>query len=84
MPEAIGFARKGLAAVADLPSRAITANLYYNLGVALEHAGLGRAAIEAFGDSADVDELIGRSEEAELARQRITLLQNHVSYETRK
>lgn len=72
---AIEYARRGLDAVADLPPRAVTSNLYYNLGVALEHAHELESAIEAFEDSAEIDDLIGRNAEAVLARERIRILQ---------
>ncbi len=72
--EAVSLAKRGIDAVADLPSSAVTANLYYNLGIALERSGELAAAIEAFGDSAEIDDLIGRFGEATLTRQRVALL----------
>ena len=77
--EAVSFARQGLDVVADLPPRAVTANLYYNLGIALERKREFVAAIEAFEDSAEIDELIGRHGEASLTRQRVNMLQGAVS-----
>jgi tetratricopeptide (TPR) repeat protein len=74
LPEAIFFARQGLSVIADLPYRAVTSNLYYNLGTALEAEGDFDAAIQAFDDSADVDERIGRNHEAGESRQRIRIL----------
>ncbi|MHC4079741.1 MAG: tetratricopeptide repeat protein [Planctomycetota bacterium] len=79
LPEAIFFARQGLSVIADLPYRAVTSNLYYNLGTALEAEGDFDAAIQAFDDSADVDELIGRGEDAVQSRQRIRLLRKFIS-----
>jgi tetratricopeptide (TPR) repeat protein len=77
--DAIFFARQGLNAITDLPYRAVTSNLYYNLGVALEANEDLEAAIQAYDDSADVDELIGRAREAAESRQRITILQRAIS-----
>lgn len=74
LPDAIFFARQGLSVIADLPYRAVTSNLYFNLGAALEAEGDFGAAIQAFDDAADIDERIGRSEEAWQARQRIGIL----------
>ncbi|MHC4216983.1 MAG: hypothetical protein ACYSU7_00870 [Planctomycetota bacterium] len=76
--DAIFFARKGLGVVADLPARAVTSNLYYNLGTALEAGGDFEAAIQAFDDSADIDESIGRGPEAAQSRERISSLQKHI------
>ncbi len=75
LTEAVSMAKRGIDVVADLPSSAVTANLYYNLGIALERSGDLAEAIEAFGDSAEIDDLIGRHGEASLTRQRVTLLQ---------
>ncbi len=74
LAEAVSLANRGIDVVADLPSSAVTANLYYNLGIALERSGELAAAIEAFGDSAEIDDLIGRYGEATLTRQRVALL----------
>ncbi len=74
LPEAIAWARKGIEAVADLPSCAVTANLYYNLGVALDAAGDVHAAIHAFQDAAEIDELLERPDDAAQSQQRITEL----------
>ncbi len=52
----------------------MTANLYYNLGVAAERRSDLDTALEAFGDSAEIDDLIGRHDEATLTRQRVSLL----------
>lgn len=79
LSDAIFFARQGLSVIADLPYRAVTSNLYYNLGTALEVEGDFDAAIQAFDDSADVDELIGRGQEAMQSRQRIGILQRLIS-----
>ncbi len=79
LSDAIFFARQGLGVIADLPYRAVTSNLYYNLGTALEVEGDFDAAIQAFDDSADVDELIGRGQEAVHSRQRIRILQKLIS-----
>ena len=57
-----------------LPAQAVTANLYYNLGVALEHAAEIDAAMEAFEDSAEIDDFLGRAAEADLSRERIKIL----------
>ena len=75
LPDAIFFARQGLSVIADLPYRAVTSNLYYNLGTALEAQGDFDAAIQAFDDSADVDELIGKGQDAVQSRHRIRILQ---------
>ena len=77
--DAIFFARQGLNAITDLPYRAVTSNLYYNLGTALEAGGDFEAAIQAFDDSADIDERIGRAQEAAQSRQRIGILQRLIS-----
>jgi tetratricopeptide (TPR) repeat protein len=77
--DAIYFARKGLSVIADLPPRAVTSNLYYNLATALETGGDFEAAIQAFDDSADIDESIGRHQDAVQSRERIRLLQRDVS-----
>jgi tetratricopeptide (TPR) repeat protein len=74
--EAMELARGGIEVVADVPPRAVTANLYYNLGVAAERGGRLAAAVEAFGDSAEIDDLIGRHGEATLTRQRVSLLKD--------
>ncbi len=74
LAEAVSLAKRGIEAVTDLPSSAVTANLYYNLGIALERSGALAAAIEAFDDSAEIDDLIGRYGEATLTRQRVALL----------
>ena len=74
LAEAVSLAKRGIDVVADLPSSAVTANLYYNLGIALERSGELAAAIEAFGDSAEIDDLIGRYGEATLTRQRVAML----------
>ena len=76
LEEAMRLARQGIEAVADLPPAAVTANLYYNLGVAAEHHGDLDTALEAYGDSAEIDDLIGRHDEATLTRQRVSLLQD--------
>jgi tetratricopeptide (TPR) repeat protein len=76
LKEAMKLARQGIEAIADLPPAAVTANLYYNLGVAAERYGDRTTAVEAFGDSAEIDDLIGRHDEATLTRQRVSLLQN--------
>ncbi len=57
--DAVRFATKGLDAVADLPPQAVTANLYYNLGVALEVRGEFGAAAEAFAAADEIDEALG-------------------------
>ena len=80
-PDAIFFARQGLSVIADLPFRAVTSNLYYNLGTALEAEGDFDAAIQAFDDSADVDELIGRDQDALQSRHRIRILQTLIAPE---
>jgi hypothetical protein len=67
---AVDGAQRGLDVVADLPSQAITANLYYNLAIAQEIRGDVEAAAAAFRDSAEIDELIGRPGPAEDARRR--------------
>jgi len=72
--EAAVLARRGLEVVADLPPRAVTANLYYNLGIAFESDGDVPGAIEAFGDAADIEEHIGRTDEAAQAREHIRVL----------
>ncbi len=72
--EAASIARRGIEAVADLPPRAVTANLYYNLGVALETSGDVPGAIEAFEDAAEVEDFIGRDEEAAQSREHIRVL----------
>jgi tetratricopeptide (TPR) repeat protein len=77
--DAIYFARRGLSAVEDLPVRAVTSNLYYNLATALEAEGDFEAAMRAFDDSAEIDQMIGRHVEASESRQRIALLQRHIS-----
>ncbi len=74
LDDAEGFARRGLDSVSDLPPRAVTANLYYNLGVALDARGDVGRAIEAFEDAADVDQSIGRESEATQARKSADLL----------
>ena len=74
LDEAMRLARQGIEAIADLPSAAVTANLYYNLGVAAERRSDLDTALEAFGDSAEIDDLIGRHDEATLTRQRMSLL----------
>jgi tetratricopeptide (TPR) repeat protein len=76
LQDAMKLARQGIEAIADLPPAAVTANLYYNLGVAAELNGDRNTAVEAFGDSAEIDDLIGRHDEATLTRQRLSLLQN--------
>jgi tetratricopeptide (TPR) repeat protein len=76
LQDAMKLARQGIEAIADLPPAAVTANLYYNLGVAAERHGDRNTAVEAFGDSAEIDDLIGRHDEATLTRQRLSLLQN--------
>ncbi len=77
--DAVEFARKGLDSVSDLPPRAVTANLYYNLGVALDARGDVGAAIAAFEDSADVDDSIGRESEAAQARSSADLLRRRAA-----
>jgi len=72
--EAVSLARKGLDAVADLPPIAVTANLYYNMGIAIERTGDFVAAIEAFDDSAEIDDFLGRHDEASLTRQRVNII----------
>ena len=74
LPEAVDLARRGLNVVADLPPLAVTANLYYNLGVAHEVTSRFDEAIGAFEDSAEIDELIGRYEEAAHTRECLRLL----------
>ncbi len=74
LARAVFFARRGLDAVADLPSRAVTANLYYNLGVALQGAGDSGGAIESFEHAAEIDEMIGRPNDAAESRRRIDSL----------
>ncbi len=76
LDEAVKHARAGIEAIADLPPVAVTANLYYNLGVAAERGSDLDTALEAFGDSAEIDDLIGRHDEAILTRQRVSLLQS--------
>jgi tetratricopeptide (TPR) repeat protein len=79
LSDAIFFARQGLSVIADLPYRAVTSNLYYNLGTALEAERDFDAAIQAFDDSADVDELIGRGQDAVQSRHRIKILQKLIA-----
>ena len=67
---AIHCAQRGLEAIGDLPPRAITANLYYNLAIAQEVHGNTAAAAAAFRDSAEIDEFIGRPGPAEEANRR--------------
>lgn len=74
LPEAVDFAKRGLETVADLPARAVTANLYYNLAVALEGIEELDSAIQAFEDAAEIDEQIGRADEAANARECVSLL----------
>ena len=74
LAEAVSLARQGLDAVADLPPKAVTANLYYNMGIAIERKGDLVAAIEAFDDSAEIDDSLGRHDEASLTRQRVNML----------
>jgi len=74
LAEAVSLARQGLDAVADLPPKAVTANLYYNMGIAIERKGDVVAAIEAFDDSAEIDDSLGRHDEASLTRQRVNML----------
>jgi tetratricopeptide (TPR) repeat protein len=76
LDQAADLARRGLESVADLPPRAVTANLYYNLGIAFETNGDVAGAIEAFGDAADIEENIGRNDEAAQAREHIRMLRN--------
>ena len=71
---AIDCARKALDAIADLPALAITANLHYNLAIALETTGDAEAAQAAFRDSAEIDEMIGRPGPATEARRRADAL----------
>jgi len=75
LDDAMKLARQGIEAIADLPPAAVTANLYYNLGIAAERRRYIETALEAFGDSAEIDDLIGRHDEATLTRQRMSLLQ---------
>jgi len=77
--DAIYFARRGLSAVEDLPVRAVTSNLYYNLATALESEGDFEAAVRAFDDSAEIDQMIGRHMEASESRHRMASLQKHIS-----
>ena len=74
LAEAVSLARQGLDAVADLPPKAVTANLYYNMGIAIERKGDLVAAIEAFDDSAEIDDSLGRHDEASLTRQRVNII----------
>ena len=74
LDEAMRLARQGIEAIADLPPAAVTANLYYNLGTAAERRKDLDTALEAFADSAEIDDLIGRRDEATLTRQRMSLL----------
>ncbi len=74
LDEAMRLARQGIEAIADLPPAAVTANLYYNLGTAAERRKDLDTALEAFADSAEIDDLIGRHDEATLTRQRMSLL----------
>ena len=74
LAEAVSLARQGIDTVADLPPRAVTANLYYNLGIAIERQGDVLSAIEAFDDSAEIDDHLGRHDEASLTRQRVNML----------
>ncbi len=76
LQDAMKLARQGIEAIADLPPAAVTANLYYNLGVAAERRSDLDTALEAFADSAEIDDLIGRHDEATLTRQRVSLLQS--------
>ena len=76
LDEAMSLARQGIEAITDLPPAAVTANLYYNLGVAAERRSDLDTALEAFADSAEIDDLIGRHDEATLTRQRVSLLQS--------
>ncbi len=75
LDEAMRMARQGIEVIADLPPAAVTANLYYNLGTAAERRKDLDTALEAFADSAEIDDLIGRCDEATLTRQRMSLLQ---------
>jgi len=77
LDEAMKLARQGIEAIADLPPAAVTANLYYNLGIAAERGRDLETALEAFGDSAEIDDLIGRHDEATLTRQRMSLLKKN-------
>jgi tetratricopeptide (TPR) repeat protein len=77
--DAIYFARRGLSVIEDLPVRAVTSNLYFNLATALESEGDFEGAVSAFDDSAEIDQMIGRHVEASESRQRIALLQRHIS-----
>lgn len=71
---AVEYSRKGLDAIEDLPPRGVTANLYYNLGVALELRANVTGAVEAYEQAADIDDSIGRPVEAVQSRQRIEAL----------
>jgi tetratricopeptide (TPR) repeat protein len=79
LSDAIYFARRGISAIEDLPVRAVTSNLYFNLATALESEGDFEAAVRAFDDSAEIDQMIGRHVEASESRQRIAVLQKHIS-----
>ncbi len=76
--EAATFARKGLKAISCLTPRAITANLHYNLGVALEGSFDFPAAVKAFERSAAIDTAIGRPAEAAISRQRVMILRSYL------
>jgi tetratricopeptide (TPR) repeat protein len=74
LPGAVACARRGLDVVADLPPRAVTANLYYNLGVALECTGDLPESVESYEHAAEIDEMIGRRVEAAQCRLRIDVV----------
>ncbi len=76
LDEAVALARSGLEAIADLPPCAVTATLYYNLGVALEESGSARLALGAYEDAVEIDEHLGRCDDADHARQRISHLRH--------
>ena len=78
LPEAVDFAREGISVVADLPPQAVTANLYFNLGVALEGRGEVAEAIEAFEDAAEIDAALGREPESAWSRQSIKTLRRRL------
>ena len=78
LPEAVDFAKEGISVVADLPPQAVTANLYFNLGVALEGRGEVAEAIEAFEDAAEIDAALGREPESAWSRQSIKTLRGRI------
>jgi tetratricopeptide (TPR) repeat protein len=79
--DAISYARRGIETITDLPPGAVTANLYYNLGIALQGTAKLDAAIEAFDDSAEIDDLLGRREDAVRTRDHVQILRRRSTLE---